>query len=187
MHARCPWSPCGACPTKVTRPMTSGVCWSRCPTRYLPESFGPWTRVWSQLRREGGGDALDGRAGLDPRGPGQRVEAGAPGPVGRQRAGLSWSWWTGGHGGRRAHTRPPQRPRAPPERAGRQATDLPAHSACLASRGRPRSPRPLPATLAKSFENTTKLSDRLAPGRLHRHDAAPSLAGNEPAGVLSRC
>jgi transposase len=160
-----------------------------CRWRYLPESLGPWTRVWSQFRRwsrngtwtraltvlhaaareadgrveetpsmvvidthlargasnggftfhdRGGpygrtqgrqahcGSRRDrppsgrpGRAGLHPREPGQRADAGAPGTGGRHRparAGPGGPW---GDRGCCLHARPASRRRGPPGWVGR--------------------------------------------------------------------
>ena len=196
-----------------------------CQWRYLPESFGPWTRVWSQFRRwsrngtwaqaltvlhaaarESDGraerDAVDGRhrhpprprrlerrlhlprprrplrphqgrqarrrrrrdrppggragrARLNPREPGQRADAGAPGPGRVSPTGSSWSWSTA------ASPPPPPAPSAattssksagsggttssPPFRPIRHAWRVEVAHGRL---GRSR-------RLAKSFENTT--------------------------------
>jgi transposase len=70
-----------------------------CQRRYLPASFGPWTRIWSQFRRwsrngtwapaltvpHAAARIEDGRTEENPREPGQRVDAGAPGQAGRHR------------------------------------------------------------------------------------------------------
>ena len=66
------------------------------------------------------------------------------------------------------------RRRGPPGRVGRQAAGLPPHPARLARRGRPRSPRTLPPP-GEVVREHHHLGDRLAPGRLHRHDAAPPV------------
>jgi hypothetical protein len=59
--------------------------------------------------------------------------------------------------------------------AGTKAAVVPPYPARLARRGRPRPPRPLPATREVPREHH-HLRDRLAPGRLHRHHPAPHVA-----------
>ena len=68
---------------------------------------------------------------------------------------------------------------------GRQAAHLPAHPARLACRGRPRSPR-LVSPPREVVREHHDLGDRLVPGRLHRHHAAPPVPGAgtpEPSGT----
>ena len=77
-------------------------------------------------------------------------------------------------------TRPRPRPRGPPGRVGRQAAGLPPHPARLARRGRPRPPRTLPPA-GEVVREHHHLGDRLAPGRLHRDDAAPPVPGTSAA------
>jgi hypothetical protein len=57
---------------------------------------------------------------------------------------------------------------------GRQAAGLPPHPARLARRGRPRPSRTV-ATPGQVVREHHHLRDRLAPGRLHRHLAAPPV------------
>lgn len=105
-------------------------------------------------RRDRAPGRCAGRAGLHPREPGERTDAGTRrGARGHcaARAGL------GGprsHRSRCPHARPAPRPRGAQGRWGRQAAGVPSHPACLASRGRPRSPGTRPP-VAKSFEKST--------------------------------
>ncbi|WP_396327827.1 transposase [Jatrophihabitans lederbergiae] len=130
-----------------------------CQWRYLPESFGRWTRVWSQFRRwsrngtwaraltvlHAAAREVEGRAQelvLVDRG----VTAQAANKLGRP------------HG-------------VEVRRVGwdQQAAGLPSHPARLARQGGPRTSRPQPQTRQVVREH--RISDRLAPGRLRRHNA----------------
>jgi len=171
-----------------------------CQWRYLPASFGPWARVWSQFRRWSRNGTwaraltLLHAAARDADG---RTE-GTPSMVvidthlarGASNGGrpvTSTATTRFAHLGAAAGgpapsvapsvvegSRPAPRPGGPPGRVGRQAADLPPHPARLESRGRPRPPGTLapPGEVVREHHH---LGDRLAPGRLHRHDAAPPV------------
>jgi putative transposase len=92
-----------------------------CQWRYLPEPFGPWTRVWSQFRRwsrsgtwaqaltvmHAAARESDGRAERTP----------SLVVIGASPTGSSWSWWTEGHDRCGPHTLRLRR-RGPPGRVG---------------------------------------------------------------------
>jgi hypothetical protein len=85
-----PSSPCGACRTQVTSPMTSGNCWnprtaaSPSTTEAAPTSAPGAERVVA-VDVTGPPGWFAGGARLHPREPGQRTDAGAPEPAGRHR------------------------------------------------------------------------------------------------------
>jgi transposase len=171
-----------------------------CQWRYLPESFGPWTRVWSQFRRwsrngtwaqaltalHAAARESDGRAERTP----SLVVIDTHLARGASNGGLTFHDRGGPYGRTKGAKRVVAvdvtglpvaalrlRRRGPPGRVGRQAAHLPAHPARLACRGRPRPLSPLGEVVREHH-----LGDRLAPGRLHRHYAAPPVPrGGPPA------
>src|SRR4051812_42542270 len=179
-----------------------------CQWRYLPESFGPWTRVWSQFRRwsrngtwaqaltvlHAAARESDGRA---ERTPSLVVNRHAPRPRRLER----WPHFPRPRrGGRQgvtdrlelglvdrgvtaaaARTLGRDYDVAVRRVGGTTSSPPSAHPACLACRGRPRPPWPLPPP-GEVVREHHHLGDRLAPGRLHRHYAAPPVpTGGPPA------
>src|SRR5690349_10098131 len=107
---------------------------------------------------------------------GQRPDVGAPDPAGHRRAARARLGGPRGHCGRRTGPQSGAGTRGAPGRMGRQAAGLPPHSARLARRGRPRPPGAL-APVGEVVREHDHLGNRVAPGRLHRHDVAPPVPG----------
>jgi transposase len=161
-----------------------------CQWRYLPESSGPWTRVWSQFRRwsrngtwtraltvlHAAAREADGRADATP----SMVVIDTDLARGASNGGFTFH----DRGGPYGRTKGAKREVAGDVTAartlgrhhdlelrrvglGRQAAGAPPHPARLARRGRPRPPRTLPPSCEVVREHH-HLGDRLASGRLHR-------------------
>lgn len=121
-----------------------------------------------------------GGSRLDPREPGQREDVGAPDSAGRGRAARARPGGLRGHRGRRARPQLGARPRGPSGRVDDKQPVFRPISTRLARRGRPRPSGALPPVGEVDREHD-HLGDKLAPGRLHRDDSAPSVPGTSAA------